>query len=109
MRRRLFVSTHNIIVCHLISSDVYIKSEPTEAPVGGWKAVFVFFFSHGLKWAHIGFRKAATVAIEIYFKVRVSEAMALCVPLHKVSREAISNKQPQSQGVRENFTGTVDG
>lgn len=52
---------------------------------------------------------AATVAIEIYSKVRVSEAMALCTPLHKLSRETMSNKQPQSQGVMEDFTGTVDG
>ena len=52
---------------------------------------------------------AATAAVEIYSKVRVSEAVALSKPLHKLSREAIPNKQPQSQGVMEDFTGTVDG
>lgn len=69
--------------------DIYKKSEPTVAPIGGWMV--------------------AAAAVEIYSKVRVSEAMALCTPLHKLSREAIPNKQPQSQGVMEDFTGTVDG
>lgn len=51
----------------------------------------------------------ASVAMEIYSKIRVLEAMALCKPLHKLSQDVISNDQAHSQGVMEDFTGIVDG